>query len=169
MVDVCRRLTARARFDGGKLSSGGGPARLSEDRLSPLYSQPPEHPPFDLRRRLLAGLVGLALLAPDAAWAETFTINSEADLRTALTNAQSGDTISFNANITLTTGDLPAVQKNVTILGNDHTLSGNNQFRGLFVAAFAPGTGNLVPVNVSISDLTRERQSDGRHWWPGPL
>ena len=122
--------------------------------MSPLYSHPPEHPPLDLRRRLLAGLVGLALLAPDAAWAETFTINSEADLRTALTNAQSGDTISFNANITLTAGDLPAVQKNVTILGNNFTLSGNNQFRGLFVAAFQPGTGTLIPVAVSIQDLT---------------
>ena len=157
MVDSLSPIGGKAantRFDDGRLSSEGGPARLSEDRLSPFYSHPPERPPLDLRRRLLAGLVGLALLAPDAAWAETFTINSEGDLRTALTNAQSGDTISFNSNVTLTTGDLPIVQKNISILGNDHSLSGNNQFRGLFIAAFQPGTGTLVPVTVEIQDLT---------------
>ena len=133
--------------------------------MSPLYPHPPEHPPLDLCRRLLAGLVGLALLAPAPAWAETFAISSEADLRNALTTAQSGDTISFGANVTLTTGDLPIIQKNISILGNDHTLSGNNQFRGLFIAAFQPGTGTLVPIDVTVSNLTianaKARGGDG--------
>jgi len=36
----------------------------------------------------------LTLLVPGLAWADTFAINSESDLRTALTTAQNGDTIS---------------------------------------------------------------------------
>jgi autotransporter-associated beta strand protein len=42
----------------------------------------------------------------------------------------------------------------VTIEGNNNTLSGNNQFRGLFVGAWTPGTATQVAVTVSIQDLT---------------
>jgi len=116
-------------------------------------------------RWVLAGFVVFTFLAPAAAWGNTFTINSEADLRTALATAQNGDTVSFKANVILTAGDLPIVQKNVTILGNNFTLSGNNQFRGLFIAAFQPGTSNPAPVTVTIRDLTisnaKARGGDG--------
>jgi hypothetical protein len=47
----------------------------------------------------LTGFAALALLAPGVAQADTFTINSETDLRMALTNAQNGDTVSLNANV----------------------------------------------------------------------
>ena len=94
------------------------------------------------------------LLSAAPVFATTYTINTESDLRNALTVAVSGDTISFNANITLTAGDLPAVQTNLTILGNNFTLSGNNLYRGLFVAAFQAGTATPANITVGISNLT---------------
>ena len=42
----------------------------------------------------------------------------------------------------------------VTIAGNNFTLSGNDQFRGLFVGAWTPGTATQVSVTVTIQDLT---------------
>jgi hypothetical protein len=86
----------------------------------------------------LTGALAAALLVDPAA-AANFNVNSDASLRAAITSAAPGDTITFTGNITLA-ADLPAVQKNVTILGNNFTLSGNNQFRGLFVGAWTPGT-----------------------------
>src|SRR5215471_1958872 len=67
------------------------------------------------------------------------SVGDEASLRAAITSSVSGDTIVFTNNITLTTGDLPAVQKTVitagppvagtlTIDGGGFTLSGNGQF-----------------------------------------
>src|SRR5262245_50858133 len=106
------------------------------------------------RRQLVVSFAVLTFLIPEVAGAASFTIDSEADLRNALNTAKNGDTISFNANVTLTAGDLPIVQKSVSILGNNFTLSGNNRFRGLFVAAFQPGTSTPAPVTVAIHDLT---------------
>jgi autotransporter-associated beta strand protein len=100
----------------------------------------------------LAGALATALLVDPAAAAD-FNVNSDASLRAAITSAGNGDRIIFNNNITLA-GDLPAVQTNVTFIGNNNTLSGNNQFRGLFIGAWAPGTATQVPVTVAIQDLT---------------
>jgi hypothetical protein len=83
----------------------------------------------------LAGALATALLVDPAAAAD-FNVNSDASLRAAITSAGNGDRIIFNNNITLA-GDLPAVQTNVTFIGNNNTLSGNNQFRGLFIGAWA--------------------------------
>ena len=58
----------------------------------------------------------------------------------------------LGAPITLA-GDLPAVQKNVVIQANNNTLDGANQFRGLFIGAWDPGTATQVPVAVTIQDL----------------
>ena len=58
----------------------------------------------------------------------------------------------LGAPITLAS-DLPAVQKNVVIQANDNTLNGANQFRGLFIGAWDPGTATQVPVAVTIQDL----------------
>ena len=99
----------------------------------------------------LAGTVALALVAAGPAWATDFVVGTDAQLRSAITSAANGDRIIFSTNITLT-ADLPAVQKNVTIEGNNNTLSGNNQFRGLFVGAFSGSS--QVPVTVAIQDLT---------------
>jgi autotransporter-associated beta strand protein len=100
-------------------------------------------------RWVAALLAGTCLSSP--AWATDFNVNSDATLRAAITSAGSGDRIVFTGNITLA-ADLPAVQSNVTIVGNGNSLSGNNQFRGLFIGAFSGAT--QVPVTVAVQDLT---------------
>lgn len=110
-----------------------------------------------LRRGLaLLALTAPPLLAAAPAGAQTsctasatlFCVSDETSLRTALTDAVSGDTISFTGNVSLnpTSGlnDLSAITTNLTILGNGYTLNGSSTFRGLFVYS----------GNVSISDLT---------------
>ena len=102
---------------------------------------------------VLAGAIAASLLLATPALATDFPVNSDASLRAAITSAGNGDTITFTGDITLT-GDLPAVQSNVTIDGQSHTLSGNNQFRGFFVGKWTPGTATQVPVTVAIQNLT---------------
>ena len=108
-----------------------------------------------IARSKIAGGLTAALLAgtclSSPAWATDFNVNSDASLRAAITSAGSGDRIVFTGNITLA-ADLPAVQTNVTIVGNGNSLSGNNQFRGLFIGAFSGAT--QVPVTVAVQDLT---------------
>jgi hypothetical protein len=84
----------------------------------------------------LAGVIAAAALPAGPAYAGNFDVNSDASLRLAITSAASGDTITFTSSITLA-ADLPAVQTNVTIIGNNNTLSGDNTYRGLFVGAFS--------------------------------
>jgi len=84
--------------------------------------------------------------------AQTIHIGSEAALRTAITTAPAGATIVLDANVTLS-ADLPSVSNNVTIDGVGHTLSGANQFRGLFIAAFDVNQ-NPTPINVTVQNLT---------------
>ena len=98
--------------------------------------------------------VSLVNAAP--ALATNFNVANTADLVAALnpsTGAQDSDTVTFTQDITLTQ-DLPAVQRNVTIVGQDHALSGNNLFRGFFVGKWTAGTSTQVAVSVSIQDLT---------------
>lgn len=100
-------------------------------------------------------LVAIAVAAPSIAVAQTtFAVTTEAGLRAALSGAQNGDTIVFGNTITLTTGDLPIVQRNITIEGGGFSLSGNDQYRGLFVAAFAQGTATPQGVSITIQNLT---------------
>ena len=84
--------------------------------------------------RMLALAVVFGLSVP--ADAADHPVNSESDLRTAITSAVDGDTITFNVDVTLTQ-DLPAIQTNVTILGNNRILDGASTFRGFFVVKFA--------------------------------
>ncbi|WP_404924964.1 pectate lyase-like adhesive domain-containing protein [Mesorhizobium sp. ORM16] len=70
-------------------------------------------------------------------------VTSETQLKGAINNAQKRDAITFKADITLS-ANLPTVRSDVTINGNNHTLSGNNQYRGLFVQS----------GDVAINDLT---------------
>ena len=58
-----------------------------------------------------------ALALPVPADAADHPVNSESDLRTAIATATDGDTITFHVDLTLTQ-DLPAIQTNVTLLGN---------------------------------------------------
>ncbi|MBM3649548.1 MAG: autotransporter domain-containing protein, partial [Alphaproteobacteria bacterium] len=99
-------------------------------------------------------------LSPLQAWAADINVSTEAQLRTAITSAASGDRIVFNAGITLTQ-DLPAVQTNVTIVGNNNTLSGNNQFRGLFIGAFTGSTQTAVAVTVQDLTIANARAAGG--------
>jgi hypothetical protein len=46
------------------------------------------------------------------------------------------------------------VQRNITINGGGFSLSGNNQYRGLFVAAFVANTATPQGVSVTIQNLT---------------
>ena len=80
-------------------------------------------------------------------------VANDARLRPAIAGIANGDTILFTADITLL-GDLPVVQKNITIDGQNHTLSGNNLYRGFFIAAWTPGTATMIAVSVEIKDLT---------------
>ncbi len=72
------------------------------------------------------------------------SVNSDATLRAAITNAVNGDTITFAANIT-PLSVLPAIQANITIAGGGLFLDGAHSFQVLHVASGA---------TVSISSLT---------------
>jgi len=98
-----------------------------------------------------------------AAGAADHPVNNESDLRAAIASAADGDTITFNVNVTLTQ-DLPAIQTNVTILGNNKIVDGAGTYRGFFVVKFAfPLQAALA---VTIQDLTiqngRARGGAGR-------
>ncbi len=108
-------------------------------------------------------LVSATGVMPGAARAANLFVGSEAQLRAAISGASAGDVIIFTSNIGLT-ADLPAVQSNVTILGNNKTLSGNNQFRGLFIGAFTGSTQSAVTVsitNLAITDTKAQGGSGG--------
>ena len=95
------------------------------------------------------------------AWATDFNVNSDASLRAAITSASSGDRIIFTGNITLA-ADLPAVQTNVTIVGDGNSLSGNNQFRGLFIGDFSGATHTTVSVTVRDLTIANTQAKGGR-------
>src|SRR4029078_12117238 len=64
-------------------------------------------------------------------------------------------TIVFDANITLTGGDLPSIASSITVDGAGHTLSGGAQFRGLLVAGYGGGRApGPVGIDVTIQNLT---------------
>ncbi len=72
------------------------------------------------------------------------TVTDDASLRAAITSAADGDTIQFANSITLL-GDLPAIQKSITIDGAGFTLDGDGSFRGLFIGAWTAGTAHANP------------------------
>lgn len=98
-------------------------------------------------RLALAGLLGIGLATSHPAHAANFNVGTEAQLRTAISNAQNGDTITFTANITLS-ANLPQVQRYVAINGGNFTLSSNNQYRGLYVQSGTVAINNLRIVNT---------------------
>jgi hypothetical protein len=106
-----------------------------------------------------AVLLGLSVRAE----AVDHPVNSELDLRTAIATAVDGDTITFHVDVTLTQ-DLPAIQTDVTILGNNRFLDGASTYRGFFVVKFVALMN--AAVAVTIEDLTiqnaRARGGAGR-------
>ena len=96
------------------------------------------------RRLALPVLMGAAVLSA-ALPAAAVDVANESQLSNAISNAANGDTITFTANITLS-ANLPAVTKNITFNGGNFSLSGNNQYRGLFVQS----------GSVAINDLKIE-------------
>ena len=97
--------------------------------------------------------MALAALYCANSHAASVNVNSDAALRAAITSVADGDTIAFTANITLA-GDLPVVQKSITIDGGNFALDGSNLFRGFLIAAWTPGTATFIPVNVTIQNMT---------------
>ena len=84
---------------------------------------------------------------------------TEADLRTAITyaNGNPGTTINLTGGVTLTAGDLPALQAtNVTINGNGHVLSGGGSYRGLFVYS-----GSAQVQDLTIADAVAQGGKGG--------
>ncbi|MBR2813669.1 MAG: autotransporter domain-containing protein [Reyranella sp.] len=101
------------------------------------------HPAPRLALSVLMGTAALSMALPAAA--ANFNVANESQLNNAISNAGNGDTITFTANITLS-ANLPAVTKNVTVNGGNFSLSGNNQYRGLYVQS----------GSVAINDLRIE-------------
>ena len=99
-------------------------------------------------RTFLAILLGLIPISASAQ--TTTTVTSAAQLQTAITSAAPGDTIVLGADITLT-ADLPAIAADLRFDGAGHTISGDNQFRGLVVGNLSAGP---VPVSVSIENVS---------------
>jgi len=95
----------------------------------------------------------LSLAGAMALRAATVNVSTDAELRTAITNVASGNTIAFTADITLA-AELPAVQTSIMIDGAGHALDGANTYRGLFFAAWTPGTATFIPVTVTVQNLT---------------
>ena len=106
------------------------------------------------KRFCLGFLLLLATPALCAAQGVVTHVSDDSTLRAALASAASGDTIIFDAGITLA-AELPNVAVSITIDGNGHSLSGNNQFRGLFIGVptFSPPA-ITVAVNVTDWPLT---------------
>src|SRR5688572_8991637 len=106
-----------------------------------------------IRRVLLCTLAATFGLAAPALAQTTIDVANDSDLRAAILAVAPGDTIRFTQNITLAS-DLPSVNKAITIDGGGFTLSGNDQFRGLMIAAFETEVNNPVAINVAVQDLT---------------
>ncbi len=93
------------------------------------------------------------LLASGALWtalpvrAANFDVGTDAQLRSAISSASNGDTITFTASITLGS-NLPIIEKNLTFNGGNFTLSGNNLNRGLFVKSGSVAVNDLTIANA---------------------
>lgn len=90
-----------------------------------------------------------------SALAANFNVANDAQLRSAISSAGNGDTITFTGNITLGS-NLPTVTKNVTVNGGLFTLSGDNKYRGLFVQS-----GTVAISNLAIKDAVAQGGKGG--------
>ena len=95
-------------------------------------------------RLVRTALVAVGVLLPLQANAANFDVGTEAQLRNAISTAANGDSITFTANITLTS-PLPNLQRSVQINGANFTLSGDNHTRVLTVQS---GTVDIVDLKI---------------------
>jgi hypothetical protein len=104
------------------------------------------------RRRVASLAVAMSafagsLLAAAPALAANFNVNDDPTLRAAILAAGDGDTITFTGDITLG-ADLPAIQDNLTIVGQGNELSGNTSSA---VSSWASGSPAPPPRRASAS------------------
>lgn len=106
--------------------------------------------------RLAPAMLVAISLAAGVSWpvgparAANFNVGTDAQLRSAISSAGNGDTITFTGNITLGS-NLPTVTKNVTVNGGLFTLSGDNKYRGLFVQS-----GTVAINDLAIKDAVAQ-------------
>ena len=124
------------------------------------------------RAALLAGVAAGCILLSQPAMAADHYVDDETALRSAILAAGDGDKIIFTSDITLTAGgggDLPAIQKNITIEGGGYSLIGGDPnlgvgpYRGLFVYS-----GTVTVQNITISNtLAQGGQGGGGRYGGG--
>lgn len=120
---------------------------------------PADHPhrPSGLRLLLTTALASLCLVVSSGAG--TYSVNSDASLRSAINNANAnpGSTINFTVSgvIIVLSSPLPEINANMTINGNGNFLSGNDLYRVFFVNA---GT---VTINNLTVNSGRAQGGDG--------
>lgn len=109
-----------------------------------------------IRRAVVAMIIaGSLFIGPRQVvpvYAADYTAASFAELVTAIDTANSvagADTISIDADIVLT-GNLPLIKSDITFEGNNHFVSGNNNFRVFFVG----GGVALTAPTVTFRDMT---------------
>ncbi|HIE56922.1 MAG TPA: hypothetical protein EYP88_01640, partial [Anaerolineales bacterium] len=103
-----------------------------------------------IRLGILLALVITLTFPAMPARAATFTVDTEAELTSAINSANGNseaDTIILAADITLT-GALPQITSEITIEGRGFTLDGNNSCRVLDITS----VGNLTINNVTIAN-----------------
>ncbi|MGO1076500.1 autotransporter domain-containing protein [Inquilinus sp. CA228] len=108
-----------------------------------------------VKRLAPAALLAMGLAAgvswpAGPAFAANFNVANDGQLRSAISSAGNGDTITFIGNITLGS-NLPTVTKNVTVNGGLFTLSGDNKYRGLFVQS-----GTVAINDLAIKDAVAQ-------------
>jgi len=95
---------------------------------------------------ILVLLTWLSFNFTSAAHAANFNVSTDGELRNAISNASGNDTITFTADVTLA-DSLPLINKDITILGNNHTVDGDNSHRIFFVESGTVAMENLTVQN----------------------
>lgn len=110
-------------------------------------------------RGALAALVTAgALFLALPVYAATINVGTAQQLSDAISSAQNGDVIKLTGNITLDR-PLPLVQRDVAFDGGNFTLSGNNQYRGLYVES---GTVVINDLTIANAKAQGGNGGDGR-------
>ena len=103
--------------------------------------------------RLAAAVLLAAGTLP--ASATDFEVFTAAELANRINSIGDRDSITLGANITLT-ANLPTVRNSIAINGGNFTLSGNNQYRGVFVES-----GNVVIRDLTITKTLAQGGTGG--------
>jgi hypothetical protein len=108
-----------------------------------------ENCPFGgLFRRITAFVVFVCVLGIGKVWGIKVDVNNLADLQTEVSSTGTADTINITADITLTSA--LNIRRPLTIIGNNHSISGGNSYRVFRIAN--PTTGNIILKNLIIKN-----------------